>query len=188
MKIYIIDHSKDKLQYAELYFYGCNDVECVCESLDKFLDSHAVDCVVSPANSFGLMDGGYDLAITEYFGEQLQRRVQQYIVNNYFGEQPVGTSFIIESGRPGCSIIHTPSMRTPQLIKDPLVVYQCMRTTLMCAIQNNTESILIPLFGGGCGEVHPRLIAEMMWKAYAQIKNPPKMLDWDYVEEHEIIL
>ena len=188
MKIYIIDHSKDKLKYAELYFYGCDNVECVCGSLDEFLTTHPVDCVVSPANSFGLMDGGYDLAITECFGEQLQNRVQQYIVDNFFGEQPVGTSFIIDSGRPGCSLIHTPSMRTPQIIKDPLVIYQCMRTTLMCAIQNNIESILIPLFGGGCGEVHPKLIAEMMWKAYAQINNPPKSLNWDYVEEHEIIV
>ena len=187
MKIYIIDHSHDKLKYAELYFYGCEDVECVCESLDDFLNNHTIDCVVSPANSFGLMDGGYDLAITEYFGEQLQNRVQQYIIENYYGEQPVGTSFIIDSGIPGCSVIHTPSMRTPQLIKDPLVIYQCMRTTLMCAIQNNVENILIPLFGGGCGEVHPKLIAEMMWKAYAQIENPPQKINWDYVDDHEII-
>jgi len=62
-----------------------------------------------------------------------------------------------------------------------------MRTTLICAKQNNIQSILIPLFGGGCGQVHPKLIAEMMWKAYLQINNPPKKLDWDYVEEHEII-
>ena len=187
MKIYIIDRTWDKLKYAQLYFYGCDDVECVCESLDTFLDNHSVDCVVSPANSFGLMDGGYDLAITEYFGDQLQNRVQKYIIDHYYGEQPVGTSFIIESGVPGCAIIHTPSMRTPQEIKDPLVIYQCMRTTLMCATQNNIESILIPLFGGGCGEVHPKLIAEMMWKAYLQIKKPPQTISWDYVEEHEII-
>jgi len=188
MKIHIIDQSKEKLKYAELYFDGCDNVECVCGSLDAFLDTCSVDCVVSPANSFGLMDGGYDLALTEYFGKQLQDRVQRYIVEHYLGEQPVGTSFIIESGHPGCFLIHTPSMRTPQTVKDPLVIYQCMRTTLMCAMQNNIESILIPLFGGGCGAVHPRLIAEMMWKAYVQIKDPPQNLSWAYVEEHEIIL
>ena len=63
-----------------------------------------------------------------------------------------------------------------------------MRTTLMCAIQNNVDRILIHLFGGGCGKVHPKLIAEMMWKAYAQINNPPQTLSRDYVEEHVIIL
>ena len=188
MQIHIIDQSFDKIKYAQLCFNGCTNVRCVCSSLDAFVGSHAIDCVVSPANSFGLMDGGYDLALTEYFGDQLQRRVQQYILHNFYGEQPVGTSFIIDSGLHGISVIHTPSMRTPQPIKDPLIIYQCMRATLMCAIQNKVESILIPMFGGGCGDVHPKLIAEMMWRAYDQMQNPPNELNWDYVERHEIII
>ena len=145
MKIYIIDQSFDKIKYAKVYFHGCDNVECVCDELNSFLDKHSVDCIVSPANAFGLMDGGYDLAITEYFGEQLQSRVQQYIIDNYFGEQPVGTSFIIDSGKPGCSVIHTPTMRAPQEIKEPLIIYQCMSTTLMCAIQNgkSVETICV---------------------------------------------
>ncbi|ECE9311446.1 phage tail protein, partial [Salmonella enterica subsp. enterica serovar Napoli] len=35
--------------------------------------------MVSTANSFGLMDGGVDAAITAYFGPQLQERVQRNI-------------------------------------------------------------------------------------------------------------
>jgi O-acetyl-ADP-ribose deacetylase (regulator of RNase III) len=38
------------------------------------------DCLVSPANSFGLMDGGMDAAITCFFGDALQNRVQQRIL------------------------------------------------------------------------------------------------------------
>ena len=34
------------------------------------------DCINSPANSFGLMDGGIDEAITMYFGQQMMDRVQ----------------------------------------------------------------------------------------------------------------
>ena len=69
MKIYILDDDKDKLQYIELYFYGELNVECIHSNFENFVKSNQVDCVVSPANSFGFMDGGYDLAITEYFGE-----------------------------------------------------------------------------------------------------------------------
>ena len=188
MKIYIIDNSPDKLKYAELFFYGCDDVECVCLDFDVFMHNYDVDCVVSPANAFGVMDGGYDEAIIAYFGQQLQDRVQQYIVDHFYGEQPVGTSFIIDSGRSGCTLIHTPTVRTPQDINEPLVVYQCMRTTLMCAIENNVESILIPLFGGGYGYLHPKLIAELMWNAYEQIKKPPSMIDRAYMEEHDIVI
>ena len=40
----------------------------------RFEDLEEFDCMVSPANSFGLMDGGVDAAITKFFGEQLQER------------------------------------------------------------------------------------------------------------------
>jgi O-acetyl-ADP-ribose deacetylase (regulator of RNase III) len=77
-------------------------------------------------------------------------------------------------------LIHTPSMRTPSHIKEPLVVYNCMRTCLMLAKQNNIKSIVIPAFGGACGNLEYSLIAEMMFKAYQQIKNPPKEITWEY--------
>lgn len=34
------------------------------------------DCLVSPANSFGMMDGGMDAAIINFFGSSLMERVQ----------------------------------------------------------------------------------------------------------------
>ncbi|MEA7614600.1 hypothetical protein ONO57_25730, partial [Salmonella enterica subsp. enterica serovar Anatum] len=37
-------------------------------------------------------------AITAYFGPQLQERIQQNIIREYLGEQPVGTAFVIETG------------------------------------------------------------------------------------------
>ncbi len=54
--------------------------------------------MVSAANSFGLMDGGVDAAITTFFGSQLQARVQNHILREYLGEQPVGSAFVIETG------------------------------------------------------------------------------------------
>lgn len=187
IKIFIIDHDGKKIEHIERYFEKCSNVECVCASLHDFLNSNDVECVVSPGNAFGLMDGGYDEAITEFFGEQLPKRVQQYIIDHYCGEQPVGTSFLLDSGIPGYSIIHTPSVRSPQPIKDPLVIYQCMRTALMCAIENNVKSILLPLFGGGCGGISPQVIGDMMSRAYKQLIDVPKKLNWRYVEKHEII-
>lgn len=185
MKIYIIDKSAEKLDILRQYFKN-DDIIFVEESFSDFMQKTKVECVVSPGNSFGLMDGGYDNAITKWFGNQLQDRVQKYILDNFYGEQPVGTSFIINANEDGQKLIHTPTMRTPQPIKEPLIVYQCMRTTLMCAYQNNVQSILLPVFGGGYGKLHPKVIAEMMKRAYNQIHNPPKSLNWDYVESNEI--
>ena len=65
---------------------------------DYFENIKSFDCMVSAANSFGLMDGGVDLAITRYFGRELQYKVQEIIRTKYYGEQPVGTSIIVETG------------------------------------------------------------------------------------------
>ena len=185
-KICLLERDLRKCKFLELYFDSAPEVEIICDDFRHFMETHQVQCVVSPANAFGLMDGGYDLAITEWFGDQLQKRVQQYIIHHFYGEQPVGTSFLIDAGKDGQSLIHTPTMRTPQPILDPRVIYQCMRTTLMCAAEHSIESIVIPMFGGLTGGVRPQLVADMMWRAYQQLKNPPERIDWSHVEEIEI--
>jgi len=55
-----------------------------------------------------------------------------------------------------------------------------MRTCLMVALENNIDSIVIPAFGGDCGDVNYSVIAELMYKAYLQIFNPPKEISWNY--------
>mgnify|MGYP001045746119 FL=1 len=61
--------------------------------------------------------GGVDAAITVFFGNQLQKRVQQRIVDEFDGEQPIGTSFIIttqDAKHP--YLAHTPTMRVPMYV------------------------------------------------------------------------
>jgi len=181
MNIIFLDIDKYHVKCIEKYFGNEINVRIVHSELCDFLSNNQVECVVSPANSFGLMDGGYDLALTEYFGDQLQKRVQQYIASHYYGEQPVGTSFIVDAGAYGCKLIHTPTMRVPCDIKDPLVIYQCMRTTLMCAIENGIQSILIPIFGSGIGGIDANTAARLMWLAYQQISNPSPKSSWTQV-------
>ena len=81
-------------------------------------------------------------------------------------------------------LIHTPTMRAPSAIADPLVVYRCMRTTLMCALNNRVESIVIPAFGGATGNVPYCSIAALMKEAYDQVMNPPKSLNWEYANRY----
>lgn len=76
-------------------------VQIVC---GDFKSVPEYDCIVSPANSFGIMDGGLDLALINYFGNELMKRVQDRIKTEYAGEQPVGTCLIVETGNKN---IHT---------------------------------------------------------------------------------
>lgn len=182
MRVYIIESDFNKFKHLQLYFDD-KDVILVNDSFERFMSNNKIQCVVSPANSFGLMDGGYDLALTRWYGNQLQKRVQKHILEKYCGEQPVASSFIIEAGKDDQYLIHTPTMRTPEPIVDTRVIYQCMRTTLLVAKENNIESILIPMFGGSCGRVNPQVVAEMMYLGYCQIINPPKKIGWDIIKD-----
>ena len=187
MKIYIIEKDKNKFKYLNIYFNDLENVSLINKDIKKVLkENKDIECVVSPANSFGIMDGGFDLALTEYYGIQLQERVQKYIIDNYYGEQPVGTSFIIETNKDNQFLIHTPTMRTPNKIKDKQVIYQAMRTTLIEAKRNNIKSIIIPMFGGTAGGCHPHEIAKLMRLAYDQINNVPDRINWSYAYRIEI--
>lgn len=73
-------------------------------------------------------------------------------------------------------------MRIPSAIKDPMIVYTCMRTCLMTALDNNINEILIPAFGGGCGKIKPDTLARFMYEAYNQVMIPPLKLGWEYAE------
>jgi len=179
MKIYLLDRNEKICYWWQFYFKDIDNVEVVCEDFKKFVDQHNVECIVSPANSYGLMDGGYDLAIANYFGHEIAERVRDYILDKYWGEQPVGSSFLINIDKYR-KLIHTPTMRIPSKIKDPMVVYHCMRSTLIEAIKNNVESIVIPAFGGDCGDLNYSIISNMMYNAYMQIFNPPTEINWDY--------
>lgn len=138
-------------------FDGFEEVEVVFK---RFEDTD-FDCVVSAANSFGLMDGGVDQCITDYFGVQMMHRVQNRIIQEYAGEQPVGTSIIV----PGITfdmigserrfdrtkyVAHTPTMRVPRDVMGSDHPYKAMKA------------------------------AKQMALATFHVMNPPKQINWYY--------
>ena len=77
-----------------------------------------VDCdaLVSPANSFGFMDGGIDMAISRFFGWQVQERLQQLIQAKYHGELLVGQADIVATDHSRIPyVIAAPTMRVPMI-------------------------------------------------------------------------
>ena len=189
MTIYLLDINKNMTDAWHKYFDVLKDekIKIVNENFESFMNNHPnIEAVVSPANSFGLMDGGYDKAIIDYFGETLMNDVQRNILNKWYGEQPIGTSMTIPistrivNDKKYCILIHTPTMRTPEQIIDYRIIYQCMRTTLIEAIKQGVKNIVIPAFGGLTGRVPYDTVAKMMFLAYKQVYNPPQKINWGY--------
>ncbi len=150
------------------------------------------DCMVSPANSFGLMDGGVDAAITRYFGIGLMRRVQQRILDEFLGEQPVGTSLIVETGHSKHPFLaHTPTMRVPMPISRTDNVYTAMRAMLLAVRRHNLQSdrrieiVVCPGLGTGVGQVPGDEAARQMALAYRHYLAPPQALNWRVATERQ---
>lgn len=156
------------------------------ESLPEF------DCMVSAANSFGLMDGGVDLAITTFFGVDLMDRVQARILRDYLGEQPIGTSIIVETGHPKHPFVaHTPTMRFPMSISSTDNVYTAMWALLLEVRRHNRSSsspirkVACPGLGTATGRVSPHEAARQMALAYGWYVNPVTLIDWTVAQERQ---
>lgn len=161
----------------------------------RFQQLEAFDCMVSAANSFGLMDGGVDLAIARFFGDALVARVQSMILRDYLGEQPVGTSVIVETAHLKHPFIaHTPTMRIPMSISTTDNVYVAMWAMLLAVHRHNRTAatpigtVACPGLGTGTGEMAPEEAARQMEIAYRWFKRPIQEIDWPVAEGRQAVI
>jgi O-acetyl-ADP-ribose deacetylase (regulator of RNase III) len=138
------------------------------------------DALVSPANSFGFMDGGLDLAISEFFGWHVQERLQKLIQTRHHGELLVGMAEVVETDHPQIPyLISAPTMRVPTILKDSVNVYLATRAVLVLLkfgtlpdgtpVKHIIETVAIPGMGAGVGQVPPDICAHQMKVAIEDI-------------------
>lgn len=153
------------------------------------------DCFVTAGNAFGLMTAGIDAAVVHYFGEEIMRRVQQRILDQFFGEQLVGTAFVVPTDHPAVPFLaHAPTMRVPGSIEGTDKVYTATWSALLAAHAHNVTSerkidiVAFPAMGTGFGGVPFDEAARQMAAAYRHYREPPHRLDWDFVvERHKAV-
>ena len=138
-----------------------------------------VDAVVSPANSFGYLDGGIDLAYRNAFGLGLQRRLQAVIEARFQGELPIGEATLLSTGHSRIKqIIFAPTMRTPSIIDDPNVVYLATKAALRSALAAPIpiERLGFPGMGTGIGRLDPFESANQMKRAILEVLPEIKIM------------
>ena len=173
IKLLLVDRQPEvvnawKIAFEDLELLGIAEIR-----IGNFQD-HAADMVVSPANSFGFMNGGIDYWYSEFFGWDLQDRVKDEIVLRFDGELLVGQALMVPTNHAQFPIlISAPTMRLPMRIMDPVDVFlatraalRCVRQTIHTSGQHDTVSVLFPGMGTGAGAVPPEMCASMMRKAY----------------------
>jgi O-acetyl-ADP-ribose deacetylase (regulator of RNase III) len=140
------------------------------------------DSLVSPANSFGFMDGGIDLAYLGHFGPEIQSRVQARIRSDFHGELPVGQAAIVPTGHKTTPyLVVAPTMRIPDRVGNTLNVYLAFRAALLAVLTHNASasnairSLRSPALGTGVGAMPLTRAARQMHAAYVSVFESP---DW----------
>jgi O-acetyl-ADP-ribose deacetylase (regulator of RNase III) len=162
----------------------------------RFEDLEPHDCFVTAGNAFGLMTAGIDAAVVRRFGDSLMRQVQQRIMDEYFGEQPVGTAFILPTGDATLPFLaHAPTMRVPGSIEDTDKVYTATWAALLAIEAHNRaggdrriEVAAFPAMGTGFGGVPFGEAARQMAAAYRHLLEPPHRIDWDFVAQRQLAI
>lgn len=170
------------LQRAQfLHFSGLPNVEVQVGDICKL----QVDAVVSPANSFGFMDGGIDAAYVKRF-PAIQRNVQWTIKREWHGELPVGCAFA-EATSDGKIpwLIVAPTMRVPMKVASTANAYLAARAAILCAEKLGLSSVAFPGLCTGCGgmsaDVSCRQVKQAISDIFYQDYQSPKttMEAWD---------
>jgi O-acetyl-ADP-ribose deacetylase (regulator of RNase III) len=169
MIIQLIDNNKPICDAWESQFKGCKDVTIF--QGDVFEKS--CDCIISPANSFGFMDGGLDYLITEVVGFDVQNILQKRIKEAHNGELLVGQAVLVETGFSAIPfLISAPTMRAPMLLpKDSVNVYLASRAIFLLLKQNQDRIITVTIsgLGTGVGKVPYDICAKQMKQAYDDV-------------------
>ncbi len=127
------------------------------------------DALVSPANSFGFMDGGIDLYYSQRLGWHVQERLQEQIKSLSMQELLVGQALAVPTDREQYPwLISAPTMRVPCVLSDSLQAnaYLATRAATLCALEKGFESVAFPGMGTGTGKLACVLAARYMYAAF----------------------
>lgn len=182
----------------------CGDLEVVTIHQGSIFDL-SCDAVVSPANSFGFMNGGIDLLYSQYFGWHVQERLQQTIKTRHYGELLVGQAEIIETDHAQIPfVIAAPTMRVPMILRDSINPFLAARAVLLLIehgifstgqfagqrVGDYVKTVAFPGLGTGVGQVGANTCAHQVRAAIEQVVlgNAPFPVSWTVAQQQHQLL
>ena len=175
-------------------------------------DTTKFQLVVSPANSYGRLDGAFDDAISRKFCrphhpyDTLTRAAQQVLYEKWRGFAPPGSCTLVPFPKDmegtnawGCKwVAICPTMRAPDNVTwDREVVYECV-WSLLCQVEgwnhdrfeDRIDSILMTPLATGIGRISPQRWASQLILAMKHfvdaLERPERwsQLGWSDIEEN----
>ena len=177
MELYLRDRNQGMCEAWERMFYDETDVHI--SQGDIFADGPhmTADAIVSPANSFGFMDGGIDQVYTDFFGQEMVDDLQGQIKKHWCGELPVGCCqhvfihTITDESRGLRHLLSCPTMRVPCDVSQTVNAYLALRAAIIEGLRRSPgiRSILCPGLGTAVGRMPYDLCAAQMKYAWVEM-------------------
>ncbi|MEA5551498.1 Hpt domain-containing protein [Anabaena cylindrica UHCC 0172] len=173
LKLILIDTKTFLCRTVADYFEGLPNIEIINGT---FEDLPFFDCIVTAASALPSANS-IDRAILRFFGEDVEKLLQKRIQEEYLGDQPIGTSLIVETNHPLHPFIaHTPTLRMQVAMAGNDHVYQGLWATLLAIRQHNRlycnclqkqiTTVALPGLGTSPGSVPIDEVARQMSMAY----------------------
>ena len=169
MHLWLVDINLELVDAWHKEFAGFKNVSIECADILEI----AGNTIVSPANSFGFMDGGIDQQYTDYFGLKPQEEVQALIRQRPDGYLPVGAAVLVKTGNKKIPyLISAPTMVTPGPV-DAANVFFAMSAILKIAYTNRklVNKVYCPGLATGVGCVPVGIAAKEMASAYKKVSE-----------------
>lgn len=184
---------------ADAWERFCGDLPFVSVHRGSIFDLFC-NAVVSPANSYGFMDGGIDMLFSEVFGWGVQERLQALIQEKHHGELLVGVAEIVETNFPSLPfLIAAPTMRVPMILQHSVNPYLAARAVLLLVkhgafshgphqgrpISEFVDSIAFPGLGTGVGRIGPNTCARQVRTAMNAVLLGQEQFPASWVEAQQ---
>lgn len=167
MKIVLADTNKEIV--VAWKNFAPNDIDIHHSSFETL----ATEAIVSPANSFMIMDGGVDFYIRKILKKGIEDKLRDEAVTR-FGMPflPIGCAVSCETGVERFPmLISSPTMTVPQLINDTPYAFVSTIAALNEANRINATSVLFMGMGGLTGGYHPDICAKQMIDAITYYRS-----------------
>ena len=176
--------------------YNVNVYNC------DFREISGYDCIVSPGNSHGIMDGGMDLAISRYFDDRdtFIKNIQSQLKTKFNLKQAPGTATILITGFDKCKyLLHVPTMLIPSRITHKEILYWCIYNMLHKVYKHNLKkddihTVCMSGLGTGAGRVQYDQFIKLFKLAYDHYIHNISLdyIDWNtaniqYVELNNLL-
>ena len=186
-----------------IYVYNRNDYKDVVEVFKPMIREELVEVnlgnlftdnidrhsyILTPGNSFGVMDGGFDAVLKENI-KCIEPKVRKKIDMDYKGELPIGSAIEIDPGDDDPLVIYTSTMRIPGRIPyASIAVYSAFREALRLVDDVWNVNVFTPMFGTGYGSVSAKKAATQMYMAIRTMKEPINRNNWEVIRRSQRII